>query len=204
MRERAVRYSTMLATTIILAGCGAGEQPRAADTPPAAVEELVAGQPLSYWREGLTHTDSEVRRVTALGLGGLGREALPLLPDVIACLADDAPEVVTTAREALLAVGAPALPGILEALASHENEAVRAQLARTLREVRPTTPEIVTALGEAVAGDDSWQVRFRAAESLGEIGPDAAAAEAVLRAALEDEDGNVQTAARAALQRLQN
>jgi len=198
-----VRYFAVLLTTLALAGCGAGDQPPA-ETPPAAEEERIAGEPLSYWRGGLTNADPEVRRVTAMGLGGLGVEALSLVPDIIATLGDDSPEVVVAARQALLDIGEPARPAVLEALANDANETVRAHLARALREVRPTTPDIVTALADALGSDEAWQVRFRAAESLGEIGPDASAAEDRLRAALQDQDANVQAAATAALERLQN
>lgn len=196
-----VRMRILLATTLLLAACGAGEQPPA-ESAPATEEVEIAGQGLDYWRAGLTSSDAETRRITALGLGMLGAEAVPLVPDIIARLGDDVPEVATTARQALLAIGEPALEDMLEALASSEDRVVRAAVARTLAEYRPVTPAIVAALGEAAVSDEAWQVRFRAVEALGQIGPEARAAEAQVSAALQDEDANVQAAAAAALERL--
>jgi HEAT repeats len=147
----------------------------------AAVPALVAA---------LADPKREVRSAAARSLGRLGAvEAVE--PLVYALVGTGIPRAV--AGQALLAIGAAALPSL------------RSLEARAEAEVRAFAVELVGLLGDASDGpllierlrDSSAEVRAKAARALGRLGAEEAAAE--LRAALVDRIPFVRTAAAFAL-----
>ena len=145
-------------------------------------------------RAGLEDPDGFVRATAAKLLGDLaGPEGIDPL---IACLdRDPDPVARQRAAESLgLLGGLPALAALVRGL-SDPVETVRLAAVDSLRRVDPAFD--VVALARALAEDDSWEVRARAAHALGRSGDPAV--ESALDAALGDPNEFVRSAAQNAL-----
>ncbi len=159
----------------------------------------------------LADKSMDVRIATAHVLGDFGAAAKEVAPSVRAALKDPEWQVRHVAAESLwlIARDAEALKALI-ALANEPDSQARSQGAASLgfalrSETNPPAgplPEAVTTLIAALKDKDD-QVRMRAAEALGRIGPAAKAAVAVLaqRLQAEDEDA-VHSAAAEALGRI--
>lgn len=143
--------------------------------------------------------DPATRYEAALALAELGAEggarAVPILVREAAALFVQG----TEAHDALVRLGAAAVPGLLEALdASRRNSLAFAKLASIVEEIGADAKAAVPLLRSALASESSI-IRLAAARALGGIGAEAGAAAADLRARLEDPDAGVRNAAKEAL-----
>lgn len=158
------------------------------------------GRPAAEWIADLEDRSPETRRKAVAALSELG-ESEQARAALVTALGDADPQVASAALEALRRAGLEVLPMLTQALAS-ENAQTRANAALLLGELGPEAQPAVAELGRLAAEDPQWDVRFRAVEALGRMGPAAADAEAQLRDAAQDEDPNVRAAAEAVLAQL--
>lgn len=140
----------------------------------------------------------QVRKRAVRSLGDLGPVALPALPHLIAALRDPTNSVRLEAMSALGRIGPaaePAVPYLVSLLADEETR-VRTVAGATLKKIGP---DCVPYLVEAMTDPDAI-LRERAALLLGQLrATDDASVEALLEA-LSDYDEDVRTAARKALE----
>jgi HEAT repeat protein len=121
-------------------------------------------------------------------------------PDVAALLSQlDSPDADTRGKASLAIVrlGEPAVPGLVEMLKS-EDPRRRATAASTLFGMGPKARAAVPALAEALSDPDS-EMRVSAAMALESVGPDAAPAVPALVRALKDRETVVKQRAAIAL-----
>jgi len=109
-------------------------------------------------------------------------------------------DVSGKANLALIQLGEPSVPGLLEVL-KDPDPGYRATAARTLWGLGSKGKAAVPALAEALA-DPETGVRTTAAMALENMGPDAAPAVTALARALKDKDGGVRQWAAKALGRI--
>ena len=110
----------------------------------------------------------------ATGAAAVAQEATSLthegktIQEWIADLADEEPYISEEAADALQEIGEPAVPALIEALAS-EDVRVRRSVAQILGKIGAVTPDIVPALIEALKDGDA-EVRENAAQALARMG----------------------------------
>lgn len=149
----------------------------------------------------LSDPDVRVRRWTAVALGEIGPAARTAVPSLVSALNDE--PIRRSAIEALVGIGDPSLPALIEALA---DDTVRIDASDALQQIAPDRaraagvdhPSVadLTALSLALQNPErETSSRVAAARTLGQIGPDAAAA---LIAVFADDEVAVSRAAAAA------
>jgi hypothetical protein len=144
---------------------------------------------LPYYREQLLIDDDAQRAAAARLISHMGRHAAPALLDLYAALRDDSAEVRAYSALAVLGIE-PNLadPVVLYACLSDRDARVRvAAAAALLRQKAAPAPELVPIIAEGIALADlafaGWAMRL-----LGELGPGAAGAMPLLRAAIIESD----------------
>ena len=150
-----------------------------------------------------TLDDPEVRWWAIDALGGIGPEAVPALPDLVAALRDPSSNVRWRATLALAAIGPGARgagPALAEA-ARDDQEHVRLGALAALAKVEVALPLALPAYTRAL-GDPAARVRDLAARELGTLGPAATPAAEKLAERLGDEDAGVRARAARSLGRL--
>jgi HEAT repeat protein len=155
-------------------------------------------------RQGLQDASVRSRRESARGLGELGPEAAPAVPDLAGALHDRDPEVREAAAVALGRIGPPgrAASRDLFRARSEGPPKVREAAARTLEQLGTPEGGYVPALVEVLKSADATR-RAEAAETLGWIGGEAGKAAAALKAALRDGSAEVRVQAALALWRVE-
>jgi HEAT repeat protein len=144
--------------------------------------------------------DGAVRAAALRALGAIAPPGSGAGAVVLAGLRDPDPRTRAAAAEAAGALGtaggeavAPLLPLLEDA-----NDEVKFQVIRSLPRLAGPTPEVVDGLCRRLLEDDSMWVREAAAQALGPLGPEAAAAgPALLRAARTGEAAVREAAVRA-------
>jgi HEAT repeat protein len=146
-----------------------------------------------YRAKGLKDNDREGRYRALMFLQHLGPKAAPAAAALVEALADPDEKISYGAAEALVWIGRPALPAVLEAL-DHKRENVRAHAVVVLgrikaewqippEDAKPIVPRMLAALR-----DDSALVRRRAALSAGNFADTSEEIVAGLIRALDDKD----------------
>jgi HEAT repeat protein len=130
--------------------------------------------------------EDDYRRLTALQtIGNRGNPARSAVPEVLALLKTEKNrDVRAQAGKTLSQIGAPALEGLIGALADPSAD-VRFTAAQALARFGPDAADAVPALAARLA-DDAAGVRAAAAAALGEIGPRAQPALPALADVLQD------------------
>ena len=139
------------------------------------------------------------QRIGAIhALGQHKAEAPLVIPPLIDALGDPLRQIRSAAVVALTGLGDAAIPALAEAMKQPQTEVYKA------------AGDVLSGMGEMAVPtliqllqDPAAHVRFTAAISLGQIGPDAQAALAELRAATQDSDSNVRFYALQALEFIQ-
>ena len=136
--------------------------------------------------EGAKHKDPVQRERAVRGLPRVADDGKDILPAITAATHDENRNVRTAAWEALAEVGPPAVPALIELLASHEerdvlNAATVLSMAGTNAEA--AVPSLINALQ-----NQNEKVRSKAASALGSIGPGAATAVPALLEVLKQND----------------
>ncbi len=135
----------------------------------------------------LKDPDPLVRGVAIRSIGELAPDVPGGVTELIALLPDnDAIQVLSRFG----AVAAPAVPRLMESL-KHPDATTRWQSARTLGKIGLPSLPATNELARLLENDGDPLVREHAAESLGEIGPQAAQAIPILTKALKDEVARV-------------
>ncbi len=150
----------------------------------------------------LADQDANVRLSVAISLGRLGPEASAAAPALTQTLADPSNEVREASIAALKRIGAEAVPTLIQALTSDDNN-IRLSAALILGDIGKEAKTAIPAL-IATLQDEDAAVRGNAAASLGSISSEveAKAAIPVLTKALEDSDIVVRRNAAVALGRI--
>ncbi|MGF1627911.1 MAG: HEAT repeat domain-containing protein [Kiloniellaceae bacterium] len=203
-RQRHIALTLLLLGILVLQGRGALD-PARAQSGPAPVEQLV---------ETVSKAPAAQARAAAaerLGLLGTAAEgAVPVLVEVLGW--DLAPEVRGRAAEALGRLGAitaEVVPALIEAIEANRQLLVRWRAVEALERIGAQTrtadaglrEEIGSALIATLQGDPYPGVRARAAEALGVIHPESAAAvPALIEAFQQDTHPGVRWQAAAALE----
>lgn len=143
--------------------------------------------------------EGETRYEAALAVAGLGGEdaarAVPILISAATALFGAKAE----AEDALVRLGAAAVPELLRALEGAQRKSLEfANIAGILGRIGPDASAAVPTLLAALANENSI-IRLNAVRALGGIGPGARAALEGLKARLEDPDSGVRAAAKEAL-----
>jgi HEAT repeat protein len=135
-------------------------------------------------------------RVRALKiLQALGPKAKEAIPVLIEALKSDNEDLQQRARVIVIAIGTPAVNGLLEAARDPDNE----QAYQLLVNVGTDSPAVVPAMRKMLEDSDP-EMRRRAEEVLGGLGRVAKEATPALIAALKDRNPSVQRQAAQALQ----
>ncbi len=155
---------------------------------PTARGDMIAGlapqaeRALPLLRQELRREGGAAIDAAATALEGMGAIAAPAVPDLLA--ASKRGYSMGAHGSAIGAIGDPAVPYLIEALA-HEDREIREQAAYQLGSLRAAPDLAVPALARAL--DDEFEdTRQWAAWSLGLMGSDAADAVEDLRASLTD------------------
>jgi HEAT repeat protein len=134
-----------------------------------------------------------MRADVALALGRIAPDPVALFTKL---LKSSAPATRTTAAEALVQIGRPAVPALLTLARRGETE-IRKRAVFCLGQIAPPPKETVPALVELL-GDNNLVIRLEAVRALAELGPDArAATEPLSRIARDNQDLARQEAAKA-------
>jgi HEAT repeat protein len=190
--------------------------------------------PVDQWIAQLQSADVETRRAAARALTQKNQAEDRVMVALAKAAADHDTEVKSLAIGALGRIGKPAassLPALVAALQDSESS-VRLSAALAIQKIDPKNSAFVPALTAAMRAGDGrvlldvgamgagavWavptlidllahplpQVRALAAQTLGRIGPAAAAAKPALQQATRDSNLAVQQAARAALDQIKS
>jgi HEAT repeat protein len=160
-----------------------------------AIGDPQAIPPLIQALQNEDYEDYEVQvRVREAACEALVKIGAPAVPHLIQALGDWDSGVRAAACEALVKIGAPAVPHLIQALGDGDRD-VRVAACRALGEIGDG--QAVPHLIQAL-GDRDWYVRAAACRALGQIGDPQALPH--LTQALEDED--VRWAAREAVEQI--
>lgn len=123
----------------------------------------------------------KVRYDAARSLKKFGVKAKPAIKPLIAALKDNdhpptgfdglpfyGPRVQDAASDALVQIGRPAVPALIEAL-SHKNAKTREMAARTLGKLGPRAKNSFAALTKALDDPEEW-VQYSAIDAIGKVG----------------------------------
>jgi HEAT repeat protein len=113
---------------------------------------------------GLRDPDSSVRRDSAGTIGRLGPAAHTAAIGLVAMLGEPETRTRVVVASALKRIGRPAVPGLLQGLASPDPE-LRGRCATILGQVAPDDEQVAQAL-RIVADDGDEEVRRRVGEAL--------------------------------------
>jgi HEAT repeat protein len=166
----------------------------AADAPPAFDQETKAA--VEQLIKGLQSGDVELRKASAVTLGKLGPAARGAVPALAASLKDG--EVRDKAEEALVQIGAAAVPELSRAL-EDPNPEVRGAAAEAVGRIGPPARGAAPALLGLLGLEQPVEVRRAAVGALGNVGADADAVAPRLLPFLTDEDEGVRSGAERSL-----
>jgi HEAT repeat protein len=129
----------------------------------------------------LDDPDSQARRDSAYVLARMHADALPATPTLTRLLNDSRPDVRCQAALALGAIGPGAQEAVpaLAAMVSDSDEDAQCAAVEALGRIHSNAEVSVPALLEVFASENPWH-HIRAADSLAEFGPQAAAAISIL------------------------
>ncbi|MBL4687710.1 MAG: hypothetical protein JKY37_24150, partial [Nannocystaceae bacterium] len=142
----------------------------------------------------LNDGDATVRLAAAKGLRTLGTAASQSTPNLIAVLDDDASDVATEARAALVAVGVDTIPGLLRVVAIGSGQARHHATVALIALGQPSLPGLITTLAAT-----SVQARKASIAAIATILEDTEAPDSLAPALvplLTDKDPEVAEAAR--------
>ncbi len=147
----------------------------------------------------LTGKDGGAPANAAWALSRVGKAAQPALPELLKVPGrKDVQYAGFFAAQALSHIGAPAVPGLVKALAGGDPH-IRAAAARALGWIGPDAKEAAPALIETLGKNPAVPVRVAAAAALVGIAPESAAAHKALAGALADDHYGVRIGAAEAL-----
>lgn len=182
MRFKHSVLSSALAAMVVLAvtGCGGSDVGKLTtqlkdedeDVRYDAVKALegmgdTAKEAVPALTEALSDQDPKVRYRAAKALSKIGANAAAV-PALSEALKDNNPDVVYYAAKSLEALGTdaePAVPGLIQALQSKQNEKAHYYVLKTLRNVGPGAAEAIPAVKSALDAKDQT-VRDAAASAL--------------------------------------
>ncbi len=136
---------------------------------------------MTYLMDLLQSDKSKVRYVAARSLKALGPQARPAIKLLVGALSDTGapienpiqylgPCVQDVASEALVEIGRPAVPSLIEAL-SHREKIIREYAASTLGEIGSPANDSFAALTVLLSDNEKW-VRYQAVVAIGKVGAD--------------------------------
>ncbi|MEZ4866975.1 MAG: HEAT repeat domain-containing protein [Caldilineaceae bacterium] len=132
----------------------------------AALGKLGDAGALSPLLHALADEEITVRMAAVAALGEIGLASSAVTATLLMALADK--QLTRTAIKALTALGAPAVPALISALAM-PNMTTRSSVAEALGAMGAAAADAVLAL-LAACTDEDWVTRCRSAEALGAIG----------------------------------
>jgi HEAT repeat protein len=145
----------------------------------ARAQAQFLGKPLATWANDLGSNDPVTRRSAAFALGKIGKEAVPMLPQLLKALRED--KVASVRETAALALGeigktdtraaeeATMVQVLMEALGKDSDAQVRRGAAVALGGLGERAKSAIPSLERAL-GDPSGVVRQNAAWALGRVG----------------------------------
>jgi HEAT repeat protein len=150
----------------------------------------------------------------ALALSKMAPASRAAVPALAQALADPEPLVRTNAILALIRLrdqARPAIPALIRALRDDANRrrpatftfTIQEAAARALGWASAGSPDAVPALTEVLRDGGPDGLRTAAAGALGEVGPEARPAAALLRAMLQEKDPDLRQTAREALEKIE-
>jgi len=131
------------------------------------------------------------------------KEAAPILASLLSDRDESTSSSAASALGDMKTAALPALPDLMNCLASHSQNQTREDAAKAIGEIGPKASAAVPALIKAAQNDKWPSVRKAAVSALGEMGPAAKEAIPMLRKALESPDDWMRLAARNALFRVE-
>jgi HEAT repeat protein len=142
--------------------------------PPLDSAKLVAAAPTLVPRLGLLleHKDARIRLGAALLLTAMNEQATPARGKLLVAITDKKLQVRLAAWRALLQLGAPDVALLLASL-NDPCFVIRQQAAYGLAKTRPARPEVLAALINRLLKDPVADVARWAAETIGELKPEA-------------------------------
>ena len=153
---------------------------------------------ISALTECLSDKDISVRLNAVYALGKIGPAAVPAL---ISCIVNGKDNYVRErAINELEKIGLAAVPALINCL-HYEDRDVRLQAIRTLENIAPAAPSVISGFNECLSDKDPY-VRFQALCTLAKIGSAAAPAIPALINCLSDKDINVKYWAAKALENI--
>jgi len=176
---------------------------------------ILAADAIRVSGQDVPDAEKTIRGVIAAVYGDpTGPEAVGAVPVLIDALTEEDEQIRLGALSALLEIGRPAIPHLIEAI-GHDSVIVRSEAARILvsidRDIDDdpsrvkwsayAIPEVACSVPYLVSNlkDQHQDVRRSAASALGEIGPPAKSATTALIRALKDDDMGVRSAVARAL-----
>jgi HEAT repeat protein len=131
------------------------------------------------------------------------KEAAPVLASLLTYRDENISGSAASALGDMKTAALPALPDLMNTLASHSQNQTREDAAKAIGEIGPKASAAVPALIKAAQNDKWPSVRKAALTALGEMGPAAKEAIPMLREALKSPDDWMRLAARNALFRFE-
>jgi HEAT repeat protein len=142
--------------------------------PPLDSAKLLVAAPTLVPRLGLLleHKDARIRIGAALLLAAMNERAMPAREKLLVAIKDKELQVRLAAWGALLQLGAPDVALLLASL-NDPCFVIRQQAAYGLAKTRPARPEVLAALSNRLLKDPVVDVARWAAETIGELKPEA-------------------------------
>jgi HEAT repeat protein len=150
-------------------------------------------------------SDWKAQMWAADALAEIGPAAQAAVPELMARLSSDTRYVVTSSAEALGKIGpaaVPARPALTARLRDADDFYTRVCIARALWRIN-RSEEALPVLHDALANSRDFMAVSEAAEAVGDMGPEAAGSETLLRPLLKEGDPFVRKAAADALKQLE-
>jgi len=181
----------------ILSKIGRDTSAQVLPSKPPSSEPTYKEKPLTEWVKGLEDRESNIRIGAANALAEMGMKAKPAVAVLIKTLGDREKRVRMAAASALGAIGpeaSEAVPTLIAMLKTCDGDEVF-DICYGLRGIGK--PAVVPLIG--LLDEPNFFVRWHAAKTLGNIGPEAADAVARLTEALKDRHSVVRSYAATAL-----